>query len=87
MYSLKQLKLMQEGLKHKLINEMITDAEILLLLLMFNKTDKITVNDISDTLLFVYGYDKRRILGILDRLKPVISDSLLEKLLDSIAPP
>lgn len=84
MYTEDQIKAISEELRNKIVQGSSTEHEVILLVLILEKTQKVNVDTIPEILMTVFNSDKERILKALDNARNSITDSLIDGIISYV---
>lgn len=84
MYTERQIEAIVTGLHEKIVQGRVTEQEVILLLLILERTKKITVEQISDILMAVFSMDKERVLGALSTVRNIVTDQMIDEIVYEI---
>lgn len=84
MYTTTQIKKITEEFKRKISLNQATEYETLIAILIMEKMNRISVEDIPDILMNIFNKDKIKILNTIKKVQPNLNDELIEKIVKEI---
>lgn len=84
MYTERQIEAIVTELHEKIVQGRVTEQEVILLLLILERTKKITVEQIPDILMAVFSMDKERVLDALTTARNIVTDRMIDEIIYEI---